>query len=220
MAEPSSTIFIASLTAAIVSSGFLVCYYILTRQRERKALLMAYFTELVGLFERTVLYYCQRREGGISYSALYEASDSNMLARFAGVVDDPEIINAIIRLKSIYYQIQRHALEASKLASEIPIQQFKYEKALKEFGDNDSETIKLKDELNYINLKASHAQSRAIAFIAFDEIVAYTQRIIDYAKKKVRSPEINKLEVSFYKKTIDKYKTDLEEKKHIKETES
>jgi len=207
------TLLISSVTAALVSSGFLVWDYRRRRVRARKALLMAYVTELVQLFWRTVLYYSQRIQHGVSYSALYEVSEADMLGQFAGVVDDPKVIYAIIRLKERYFQIQRHVLEASKLATEFSIQEVRYQRLLEHYDPEDDRVKEAQNRSQDAIVRAKHAQSRALAFFEFDEMVDWTRTVIDYAKTEINTTQIYELEKMFFQKIKEKYQADLEQKK-------
>jgi len=72
---------LAALIGAVVSSGIIALASLLQRRRQRKALLVAFTTDLVERFMRATLYYNQIRKGEISYSALYEATDPNTLVK-------------------------------------------------------------------------------------------------------------------------------------------
>jgi hypothetical protein len=204
-----SILLISSVTAAIVSSGFLIWDYHKRRISARKALLMAYVTELVELFGRTVMYYTQSLGGGISYSALYEISQENMLSNFAGVVDQPKVIYVIVRLKERYFQIRRHADEASKLAIEFSIEGAKYQALSKQYGPQDQRVQEAQNTVNALILKARHAQSRALAFFAFEQMIKWTKIVIAYAKREIHTADVYKLESLFYQRVTEKYKADI-----------
>lgn len=210
---------ISSITAALVSSGFLALDYHKRRIRARKALLMAYVTELVELFARTVMYYNQRLEHGISYSALYQVSEENMLSGFAGVVDHPRVIHAIVRLKERYFQIQRHIIEASKLATEYSVQGARHQMLLDQYGPKDKRVKKAQDLSQEAIIRARHAQGRAIAFFAFEEMIDWTKIVINYAKREIDSVDVYGLERLFYQKIKEKYEADLEQKKKKSQTD-
>ena len=211
--ETLYTLLISSIVAALVSSGFLVWDDRRRRIRARKALLMAYMTELVELFARTVKYYNQRLEHGISYSSLYEVSEENMLSDFASVVDNPRVIHAIVRLKERYFQIQRHISEASKLATEFSVQETRYKNLLNQYGRDDECVRQAQDRSQEAIIRAKHAQSRALAFFAFEAMIDWTKIVIGYAEREINSAEIYELERFFYQRIKEKYEADLKQVK-------
>ncbi len=194
----------AALIGAVVSSGIIAVAGLLQRSRQRKALLVAFTTDLVERFMRATMYYNQNRTGAISYSALYEATDSNMLAKLAEVIKDQDIIHTIVELKGSYYQIQRHVLEASEFAAEQTLKKVKYEDLKQTLGPKNPRTIKAETDLREVSIIAHGAQSRALAFFGFDDMLAKTKTLINYAKMYAAGPYIVSLEAKFNERLEEK----------------
>ena len=73
----------------------------------------------------------------------------------------------------------------------------------------DNEKVKECAELcKDADLQAKHAQARALAFFEFDEMVEWTERVISYAKRELKTPDITELEIYFYGKIKEKYTVD------------
>jgi len=205
---------LSAAIAALVSASLLVGFSLWQRSREKKALLLAYATELVEAFRRTVMYYKQHSEGQLSYSALYEATDATTLGKLASVVDNPDIIYAVVRLKGRYYQVQQDVLEASKSAAES-----KFTRETKWVTD---ETVLEPDDKREDSLlRVEQAQSKALAFFdeeTFDNMVRWTQTFIGYTKKSVRGRLLSDLERKLNQSIADKRKIDREVYKTLTET--
>lgn len=199
---------LAALIGAVVSSGIIAIAALLQRRRQRKALLVAFTTDLVERFMRATLYYNQIRTGEISYSALYEATDPNALVKLAEVIKDQDIIHTIVELKGDYYQIQRHVLEASKFAAEQTLQNIKYEHLKQNLGSKHPDTIQAEEDLIEVSTRARAAQSRAITFFKFDDMLSWTKTLFNYTKKHVGGPSIAFLEVKLNQRLKEKEEID------------
>ena len=212
---------LSAAIAALVSASLLVGFSLWQRNREKKALLLAYATELVEAFRRTVMYYQQHSEGQLSYLALYEATDATTLGKLASVVDNPDIIYAVVRLKERYTQIQQDVLEASKSAAESSVQAAE-SKFTRETQWVTGETVlEPDDELEDSLLRVEHAQSKALAFFdeeTFDSMVRWTETFIGYTKKSVRGRLLSDLERKLNQSIADKRKIDREVYKTLVET--
>jgi len=212
---------LSAAIAALVSASLLVGFSLWQRGREKKALLLAYATELVEAFRRTVIYYKQHSEGQLSYSALYEATDAATLGKLASVADNPDIIYAVVRLKERYTQIQQDVLEASKSAAESSVQaaESNFTRDTKLVA---GETVlKPDDKREDSLLRAEQAQSKALAFFdeeTFDSMVRWTETFIGYAKKSVRGRLLSDLERKLNQSIADKRKIDREIYKTLVET--
>jgi len=203
---------LAALIGAVVSSGIIAVASLLQRSRQRKALLVAFTTDLVERFMRATMYYNQIRIGAISYSALYEATDPNMLAKLAEVIKDQDIIHTIVELKGSYYQIQRHVLEASEFAAEQALQSDKYEALKQTLGPENPRTVQAEEDLGEVSTRARGAQSRAIAFFNFNDMFSGTKTLINYTKKHVGGPSIASLEAKLNERLKEKEEIDRQVK--------
>ncbi len=199
---------LAALIGALVSSGIIALAGLCQRSQQRKALLVAFTTDLVERFMRATMYYNQNRTGSISYSALYEATDPNMLAKLAEVIKDQDIMHTIVKLKGSYYQIQRHVLEASKFAAEQTLQKVKYEYLKQTLGPEADRTIKAKEYLQEVSTRAHGAQSIAIVFFDFDDMLARTKTLINYAKMHAGGLSMASLEAKFNERLKEKEEID------------
>jgi len=112
------------------------------------------------------MYYAQAKKGEVSYSPLFSFTDSSALSKFASVCQKPEVVAAIIELKSMYFQIQRHVEEAARFAVE---------------GSRASDPKEGRDLMN----KASHVQGTAFAFFLgfYARIEKETGLIVEAAQK-------------------------------------
>ena len=106
---------LAAFIGAVVSSGIVAIAALLQQRRQRKALLVAFTTDLVERFMRATLYYNQIRTDEISYSALYEATDPNALVKLAEVIKDQDIIHTIVELKGVYFKFTAMSLKHPNL---------------------------------------------------------------------------------------------------------
>ena len=199
---------LAALIGAVVSSGIIAVNGLLQRSRQRKALLVAFTTDLVKRFMRATMYYNQIRKGSISYSALYEATDPSMLVKLAEVIKDQDIIYTIVDLKGSYYQIQRHVLEASEFAAGQTLQKAKYEDLKQTLGPEDPQTVQAEEDLREISTRAHGAQSRAIAFFNFNDMLSGTKTLINYTKNHVGGPSIAFLEEKLNERLKEKEEID------------
>lgn len=199
---------LAALIGAVVSSGIIAVAGLLQRRRQRKALLVAFTTDLVKRLMRATLYYNQIRKGEISYSALYEATDPNTLVKLAEVIKDQDIIHTIVELKGNYYQIQRLVLEASKFAAEQTLEKIKYEDLKQTLESEHPDTVQAEKDLREVSTRAHGAQSRAIAFFNFDDMLSGTKTLFNYTKKHVGGSSVAFLEAKLNKRLKEKEEID------------
>jgi len=179
-------------------TGALVHIWFTRRQskRELKSLIIAFVTELALAFERCVLYYKQaKEERKISFSSLFDFTGPSMLSRLAAVINEPDVVAAIIDLKSIYFQIRRqvedaagHAAYATRLA-QLKEEQAKYMEA------------------------ATKAQHTALGFFLgreekYKTIVEETAFILDAAKKISPGKVVEDLEKKFTDAQHEKFRLD------------
>lgn len=121
--DNSMLIVIVQIIASIIGGGLAgaaVNIYFSERQskKELKALIVVFAAELTLAFARCVKYYDQSRKKEVSYSGLFDFTNASILSRFATVNNQPEVMAAIVNLKSHYFQIGRHVEEASKFAAQ------------------------------------------------------------------------------------------------------
>lgn len=199
---------LAALIGAVVSSGIIAVTGLLQRNRQRKALLVVFTTDLVERFMRATMYYNQIRKGAISYSALYEATNPNTLVKLAEVIKDQDIIHIIVELNGGYYQIQRHVLEASKFAAEQTLQKVKYEDLKQTHGPEHPHTVQAEKDLREVSARAHGAQSRAIAFFNFEDMLSGTKTLINYTRTHAGGPSIASLEAKLNQRLKEKEEID------------
>ncbi|MBU1154926.1 MAG: hypothetical protein KJ921_03705 [Proteobacteria bacterium] len=139
------TTVLAAIVGALVAS--LVSFFLSKRQRKKeyRSLILSFCSESVFAFERCIMYKNQAKQGQVSYSALYSVTDASAISKLASACDNPEVITAIIGLKSNFFQIQRHVEEAAKFAID---------------GSRASHPQDHQDLMK----KAMHAQGTALAF--------------------------------------------------------
>ncbi len=203
---------LAALIGAIVSSGIIIITGWLQRSRQRKALLVAFTTDLTERFMRATMYYNQIRIGSISFSALYEATDPNTLVKLAEVIKDQDIMHTIVKLKGSYYQIQRHVLGASEFAAKQTLQEIKYEYLKQTLKPENPRTIKAEEDLHEVSIIARNAQSRALSFFDFDVMLTRTKTLINHAKMHAGGPSITSLEAKLNERLKEKEEIDSQVK--------
>ena len=156
----------------------------LRRKKEYRSLLVSFAHELVEGFHRCVLYHNQQKKGDISFSAMFNFNDASTLARLASVTDNPKIVDAIMYLKKIYFQVGRHVDNASKFSTESEFIKSKVKKTQKI-------TDKERAELEMLEIKARDAQGTALAFfkgaadnVTYPKIVDSTELLVNELRKK------------------------------------
>lgn len=80
-------------------------YHAFVLNRQEKAILVLLVQEFMLLLKRTKMYYGQMINGGISFSALFEASDPSTLVKLAEVSKNSEVIKKVIRLKADFFRL-------------------------------------------------------------------------------------------------------------------
>ncbi len=183
------------LASAILGglAGAGISVYFSKRQaiQEYRALILSFCSEMLAVFERCVMYYRQSKTGEVSYSSLFSFTDASALSKFASVCKKPEVVAAIIELKSVYFQVQRHVEEASRFALE---------------GTRTSDS----EEKQVLMTKAAHAQGTALAFFlgSYERMESETALVVQTALQ-VASGEVAKdLSARFKKAQSEKVETD------------
>ena len=135
---------VGALAAGIIS----VLYSNYRASKEYKSLILAFASELILAFNRCVLYYKQSLTlpPTISYSALFDFTDASALSKLATVTKDSAIIEAIMHLKALYFQVGRHVEEAAKFKARAD---------------------RFPQLANELNRAAGHAQRTALAFFSW-----------------------------------------------------
>ncbi|MDO9530059.1 MAG: hypothetical protein Q7J27_13010 [Syntrophales bacterium] len=155
------SIFFGGFAGAIVT----IIYSRRKASKEFSSLIVAFCVELVSAFERCVTYCLQLKKGEISYSTLFDFTNESTLSKFASVSQKPDIIVAIVDLKSKYFQIGRHVSEAANLAMQ-------------------GACAPDKEEQDRLMKSARQAQGTAIAFFnsSYESIEKNTDLLIKTAK--------------------------------------
>lgn len=112
------TLICAIITSSLFATILSLITHTIWRRRERRSLIIAFAYELVFAFHRCVIYYRQNVANEVSYSKLFGFTDAPTLSTFTTAGAKTELVEAIIFLKAIYFQIARHAEEASKYAAD------------------------------------------------------------------------------------------------------
>jgi len=179
-------IIIVQVTAAIVGGGLagaLVNIYFNRKQskKELKSLILAFASEFTFAFVRCVKYYEQSKKQEISFSGLFDFTDASILSRFAVVNTQPEVVAAIMDLKSHYFQIRRHVEEAGRFAAQA-----------NRLAEDEKDREKLMRA-------AIHAQGTALAFFfsSYQDIERKTSVILEEAKKINPGVVVDDLEKKF-----------------------
>jgi len=169
--KPSNTVnILLPLVSAVLGglSGAGISIYFSRRQtrQEYRSLILSFCSEMVSIFRRCVKYKQQYEIGKVSYSALFSFTDSSTLSKFASVCKKPEVVAAIVELKSMYFQVQRHVEEASRFAIE---------------GSRASD----QSEKKHLMEKATHAQATALAFFqsSYESIEKEMDLLVQTAKE-------------------------------------
>lgn len=164
------------------------------RESEYKSLLVSFAHELVEAFHRCVLYYKQRDlEGRISYSALFDFNDASTVSKLASVTDNPNVVDAIMYLKTKYFQVGRHVVNASELATKKEVEKIDILDIIKKPSNAWTEEEKQRAEkVAKLEDEATFAQNRALAFflgtksdkITYQKIVDCTSLLVNELKTK------------------------------------
>lgn len=129
-------------------------------------------------------------------------------SELAEVIKHQDIIHTIVELKGDYYQIQRHVLEASKFSAEQTLKKIKYEDLKQTLGSEHPDTVQAEKDLREVSTRAHGAQSRAIAFFNFDDMLSGTKTLFNYTKKHVGGPSVAFLEAKLNQRLKEKEEID------------
>lgn len=148
-------------------------------KKETKCLITGFAAELVLAFDRCVLYANQQKDGKVSLSGLFDFTDASVLSRLSAIIDDPELIQAIVSLKSAFYQIGRHVEEASRIMTQaVRIPEINSERKNLEFA-------------------AVQARNTALAFFDFRREKERVGIVIDRVKRLSPGKVADTLEATF-----------------------
>ena len=89
-------------------------YSELITKRQEKAALVLILQEYYMLLKRTTMYYEQMLKQKVSFSTLFEISDSSTFNKLVEVCKDNKIIKTVLRLKANFFQVVRYANKASE----------------------------------------------------------------------------------------------------------
>lgn len=171
----------SSVAAVLIS----IIFQLSQANREARSLILAFATEFVFSFERCITYYEQSKKRIVSYSTLFNFSDASVLSKYATVCKNPNVIAAIVELKSIYYQVARHVDEASIFIAQA------------------ERVAATEKEKNRLKAAAVHAQRTAIVFFfgdkgeKYEDVERKTMLIIKAAKKVFPGDVIDGLSARF-----------------------
>lgn len=144
--------FVAALFAAIIGALLGIKYSSLISNRQEKAILVLLLQEFTMLLSRTTTYYEQSLNGNISFSTLFEVSDSSTFTKLAELEKNSEIIKTALKLKADFFQVVRYANKASECIAQ---------KRMAEVSGNDELAKKKEEEANF-------AQAMALIFFLGD----------------------------------------------------
>jgi len=170
--------FWVTILAAAISAIFMISWYIYQRKKEQKTLLLAFLSELILAFTRVLTYRELFFAGRRPYPAIYETTDATMIGRLANVLDDPNIISIIIKLKESYYQIDRYILAGSRIRE----------------SPKSSVISSISTSLSFIG-----AIEIALDFFDYEKMVKWTEKLLIFTKNKLKKKThlINDLENEF-----------------------
>jgi len=167
------TVICALLTSSIFATIVSLITYAIWRSKERRSLIIAFAYEIVFAFHRCVIYYRQSLAGTLSYSKLFVLTDASTLSTYATAGSKTELVEALVFLKAIYFQVARHVEEASKYAADAD-----------RLAEGQEEKKRLKRA-------AEHGYRTALAFFLtpynpklYQSLVNKTKMIIGEAEKK------------------------------------
>lgn len=188
---------LGGLVGALAACLFNIYFSKRQSKKELRSLILAFASELTLAFNRCVMYYEQAVEGSVSYSGLFDFTDASTLSKFATVNTNPEVVAAIMDLKSTYFQVSRHVDEAAKFATQA-------ERIT--VGKHDKERFER---------AARHAQETALAFFlnSYKDIQKETDLVIKEAKRISPGKIVEELEIKFLTKTRKKAELDASRQK-------
>lgn len=174
----STIIAIAGVVVSVLSGGLAGAYLSIAYNKRKstdtyKALLTAYCVEFINAFTSCITYYRQAfTENNISYSAIFDFSDVSFLSRFTEVCQDMSLINAIVVLKTHYFQVARHIERVSHFVVESE-------------GLQPSDfATDVQASRNCMARALSHRKAAIGLFNScYDEIVTCTNRVLDAAEE-------------------------------------
>jgi len=191
---------ISAVLGGLAGAGISIYYQKRQKDQEHKSLILSFCSEFVSAYSRCVKYYGQALKGEVSYSALFNFTDASAFSRFASISKRSEVVAAIIELKSSYFQIQRHVIEASNYALQ---------------SSRESDEFIRQDLIK----KARHAQGAALAFFhsSYDDIRDKTALMINEAQKAAPGVVANNLSSKFTNSRGEKIILDSEREKASEE---
>lgn len=185
------------------------------RESEYKSLLVSFAHELVEAFHRCVLYYKQRGlENRVSYSALFNFNDASTLSKLASVTDNPNVVDAIMYLKTKYFQVGRHVVHASELATKKSVEAIGIdeilEKPQKTWTEEEQQRV---EKVAKLEAETTFAQDRAIVFFTGDKSDKITYQKI----KDCTSLLVNELKIKWPSGVADELESIFTKAKKLKD---
>lgn len=182
---------VSALLGGLAGAGYAIHHAKRQSEKEYSALILSFCSEMVTVFSRCVTYYRQYKSGEVSYSALFSFTDAFALSKFASVCEKPAVIVAIIELKSMYFQVQRHVEEVSRFAL-------------------DSSRTSNQEEKKELMIKATHAQGTALEFFhsSYKNIIKEMDLLVNAAKEVAPGTVANDLYSKYDEAKNDKEKID------------
>lgn len=182
---------ISAVLGGLAGAGISIYFSKRQDRQEYRSLILSFCSEMVSIFCRCVKYHKQSKAREISYSALFSFTDASTLSKFASVCKKPEVVTAIVELKSMYFQVQRHVEEASRFAIEA----------------RSASTEQSNQELMK---KAVSAQSAALAFFStsYENIEKEMDLLVKTAKQVAPGNVANNLYSKYVKAKTEKKKAD------------
>lgn len=115
-----SNVMIAVFTvlAGVIGGCLVIFYQIYVRRKQEKTIVHLYSLEFLLLFSRCAMYYDQMLKPAISFSTLFETTDSGTALKLAEVRVKPSILDTIIKLKANFFQVIRYAHLANRIDPE------------------------------------------------------------------------------------------------------
>lgn len=165
------------LFAGILGVCLLLAWNVYVRKTQEKALIQTFIKEFLLLYNRCTMYYDQMTRDKISYSTLFEISDSGMVTKLAELTNEPSIIETVMKLKADFFQVIRWAHMMSKgvestIWKTIPD------------PNNHNRKIRIK-QITTVSQPDLDAQSKAMVFFVGEatSVDNFRERYKDYTKK-------------------------------------
>jgi hypothetical protein len=108
------TLAILTIFGGTIGGLIAIFYSSYSSFQQEKALILLFCQEFMLLYKRCAMYYEQMLKNSVSFSTLYEASNTGTIEKLAEKISDYDILRSIIKLKADFFQIIRWAHRASR----------------------------------------------------------------------------------------------------------